>query len=215
MEKKENLFIGFFRVLVSAVLAGMCIGLGGIVFLSLENKVLGALFFTVGLFTICTFKLHLFTGKVAYVFSNGIRYALELPVIWVGNLIGTFFTAEAALLTRGGPAMAQKAVDLCSTKVRDTFLSLFLLGCFCNILIYIAVEGFLKNPHELGKYLALFFGVTVFILSGTEHCVADMFYFTMAHMWDESAVRCILVITAGNACGAVFLPLMRKLAGNV
>ena len=68
MEKKENWFLRSFRVFVSAILAGGCVGLGGIVFLSLENKVLGALFFTVGLFTICTFKLHLFTGKVCYMF---------------------------------------------------------------------------------------------------------------------------------------------------
>lgn len=214
MEKKENWFLRSFRVFVSAILAGGCVGLGGIVFLSLENKVLGALFFTVGLFTICTFKLHLFTGKVCYMFFYGLEYALQLPLIWVGNLIGTFVTAKIALLTRNGAAMVQKAVTLCSAKTSDTFLSLFLLGFLCNILIYIAVEGFSKNPHELGKYLSLLFGVMVFILAGTEHCVADMFYFTMAHMWDEAALRCMLVITVGNACGGVCLPLLRKLAKN-
>ena len=31
---------------LSGILAGLCIGLGGTVFLSLDNKVLGALFFT-------------------------------------------------------------------------------------------------------------------------------------------------------------------------
>ena len=44
------------KLFLSALLAGVCIGLGGTVFLSLDNKVLGALFFTVGLFTICTMK---------------------------------------------------------------------------------------------------------------------------------------------------------------
>ena len=41
----------YVRIFVSAILGGACIGLGGIAYLSLENKVLGALFFTVGLFT--------------------------------------------------------------------------------------------------------------------------------------------------------------------
>jgi formate/nitrite transporter FocA (FNT family) len=41
---------------VYAVFAGMSIALGGVVFLSLDNKVLGALFFTVGLFTASTFS---------------------------------------------------------------------------------------------------------------------------------------------------------------
>ena len=36
-----------------SVLGGVCIGIGGVVFLSCENKVTGALMFCLGLFTIC------------------------------------------------------------------------------------------------------------------------------------------------------------------
>ena len=74
------------------------------------------------------------------------------------------------------------------------------------ILIFIAVESYLKNPHELGKYLGLCFGVTVFILAGFEHCVADMFYFALAG-WTPRAFLCLLVITAGNGVGGVLFPL--------
>ena len=59
------------KLFVSSVLGGACIGLGGVAYLSLENRLAGALFFTVGLFTICTFGFHLFTGKVCYVFQKG------------------------------------------------------------------------------------------------------------------------------------------------
>lgn len=214
MEKEEKGLLAFFRIFISAVLAGICIGIGGLVFLSLENKVLGALFFAVGLFTICTFKLHLFTGKVCYVFANKAQYALQLPVIWAGNLLGTFLTAQIVLHTRSGAAVCEKAAALCEVKLNDSLMSLFLLGFLCNILIYIAVEGYLRNPHELGKYMALLFGVTVFILSGTEHSVADMFYFSAAQKWSAKAFGCILTITLGNACGGVLFPLLRKLAGN-
>ena len=72
------------KLFLSALLAGVCIGLGGTVFLSLDNKVLGALFFTVGLFTICTMGMHLFTGKVCYVFEKDAAYALDLIPIWWG-----------------------------------------------------------------------------------------------------------------------------------
>lgn len=214
MEKKENSFIRCARVFVSAVLAGACVGLGGIVFLSLESKILGALFFAVGLFTICTFKLHLFTGKVCYVFENNAEYALQLPLIWLGNLLGTFLTAQTALLTRYGTSVSEKAAALCEAKLNDSFLSLFLLGLLCNILIYIAVEGYLRNPHELGKYLSILFGVTVFILSGTEHSVADMFYLSAGRMWSAKALGCVLTVTLGNACGGVLMPLLRRLAHN-
>ncbi len=197
-----------FKVFISAVLAGMCIGFGGVAFLSLENKVLGALFFTVGLFTICSFGLHLFTGKICYVFEKDTAYALDLPIIWLGNLLGTGLTAGLSLLTRIGPALSEKAAALCQVKTGDSLLSLFVLGIFCNIFIYIAVEGFGKIPHEAGKYLSLFFGVMVFILCGFEHCVADMFYFWMAG-WSGRAVIAVLVITLGNALGGIIFPLAR------
>ncbi len=169
----------------------------------------GAALFTVGLFCICTFGFHLFTGKVSYVFQNDAAYALTLPLIWLGNLAGTGVTALIASLTRNSAALQERAMALCQVKLDDGLLSLFFLGVLCNILIYIAVEGFRSNPHELGKYLSLFFGVMVFILSGTEHCVADMFYFWMAGAWSGRAILCVLVISLGNSAGGVLLPLLR------
>ena len=47
---------------LNSVLGGVCIGIGGVVFLSCENKVTGAVFFCLGLFAICTFGFNLFTG---------------------------------------------------------------------------------------------------------------------------------------------------------
>ena len=201
------------KLLLSAVMAGLCVGFGGIVFLSVDNKVIGAAAFTIGLFVICTFGFHLFTGKVCYVLQNDRNYALDLPVIWLGNLIGTGLTAGIAGLSRIA-GVAERAAALCQVKTEDNLLSLFCLGILCNILIYIAVEGFKNNPHELGKYLSLLFGVMVFILCGTEHCVADMFYFWMGGVWNGHAILCILVITLGNAAGGVLFPLLRSFAKN-
>lgn len=196
------------KTFVSAVLAGCVIGFGGVVFLSLENKVLGALFFTVGLFTICTFGLHLYTGKVCYVFQRDLSYALDLPVIWLGNFAGTLLLAAMVRLTRIAP-LAEKAASLCQTKNADSLLSLFVLGIFCDIFIYLAVEGFGQNPHEVGKYLSLFFGVMVFILCSFEHCVADMFYYALAGKWSADVVVRLVVITLGNSVGGVLFPQIR------
>lgn len=201
---------------LSGILAGICIGLGGTVFLSLDNRVLGALFFTVGLFTICTQGLHLYTGKVCYVFEKDLAYALDLIPIWLGNLAGTWLLAMAERCTRIAPALVEKAQGLCETKLGDGLGSIFLLAVFCNILIYIAVEGYNKNPHEMGKYLALFFGVMVFILSGFEHCVANMYYFSMAGMWSGKTLLYVLVMTLGNSVGGVILPVARRaIAGKI
>ncbi|MBQ9721866.1 MAG: formate/nitrite transporter family protein [Oscillospiraceae bacterium] len=201
--------MNYAKAFVGAVLAGISIGLGGLVFLAVDHRVLGAALFTVGLFTVCTFGLNLFTGKVCYVFQNDRAYALTLPVIWLGNLVGTGLTALCASLTRSAPALTEKAASMCAVKTGDNLASLFFLGVLCNIFIYIAVEGFKSNPHDLGKYLSLQFGVMVFILAGTEHCVADMFYFWMGGAWSGRAIACILAITLGNGVGGILFPALR------
>ena len=202
------------KTFIGGILAGAAIALGGTVFLSLEDKVLGALFFTVGLFAVCTFGFNLYTGKVCYALDSDASYALSLPVIWLGNLAGTWLVAAAEGLTRIGPKLAEKAQVLCRTKLDDGPLSIFLLALFCNILIWLAVEGFKNNPHPAGKYLSLFFGVTVFILCGFEHCVANMYYFSVAGMWSWKTLGWLLIMTLGNSVGGMLFPLLRKLAAE-
>ena len=92
-------------------------------------------------------------------------------------------------------------------------VSLFLLGIICNILIYIAVNGYAKAPHELGKYLSLFFGVMVFILCGTEHSIADMYYWSVSGVLFSAPAQSLLriaVISLGNVVGGVCFPLVEK-----
>ena len=200
----------YLKLFLSAVLAGVSIAIGGTVSLMVGGGVLGAALFTVGLFTVCCFGFHLFTGKVCYVFENDRSYALGLPVIWLGNLAGTYLTALLEGLTRHGPKLREAAAALCAAKLDDSLLSLFLLGLGCNILIFIAVDGYGKNPHQLGKYLSLFFGIMVFILCGFEHCVADMYYFSMGGVWSGAVLGRLLIITLGNCAGGVLLPLARR-----
>ena len=76
---------------IYAVWAGAAISIGGTAYLSLDNKIAGALFFSVGLFTIVTMGLNLFTGKVCYVFQRDKTYGVNLPLIWLGNLAGAVF----------------------------------------------------------------------------------------------------------------------------
>lgn len=197
------------KTFVLGIAAGIMIAIGGTVSLASDVKVIGALFFTVGLFVICTFGYNLFTGKICYVFERDKNYALDLPIILVGNFVGTFAVALINSLTRFGPMLTEKAIALCDPKLSDSLLSLFLLGIGCNILIFVAVDGFARIENAVGKYLSLFFGVMVFILCGFEHCVADMFYFSMAGAWSWDTLLRLLVIVLGNAVGGVLMPLLR------
>ena len=86
---------------------------------------------------------------------------------------------------------------------------------FCNILIFLAVYGFNKFESPLFKALALFFGVSVFVLAGFEHCVANMFYFSIANAWGGDALVCILATTLGNIVGGLLLPICFKISDKL
>lgn len=202
-------------VFLKAILAGFCIGLGGVVFLGLmpTSKPLGAFLFAIGLFTICTHGFNLFTGKACYILDNKPSYLGTLVVIWVGNLIGAFCMAALMHCTRVSGAYTDAAQTLVAAKNGDSLGSLFVLGMLCNVLIYIAVDGYKSNPHEIGKYIALIFGVAVFILAGTEHSVADMFYYAAAgELFTGNAILRLVIISLGNVVGGLILPGIKLLA---
>lgn len=194
------------KILLSAVLAGMAIGVGGTVYLSMESSLAGALLFTVGLYAICTQGLHLFTGKAGYIAEHGAKYLLTLAIIWLGNLLGTGLVAAIVRSSRIS-AITGRADAIAAAKINDGMLSLFLLSILCGLLMYTAVEGYRRTQNPL----ILFCCVAAFILCGFEHCVADMYYFSAAAAWDAQSAARILVITLGNLLGCVLLPLFHKL----
>ena len=195
-----------------AIMAGAFIAMGGVVFLSLNNKIVGAFMFSLGLFAVCTLKYNLFTGKVGYLFCNDVKtYLPWCLMVWVGNLIGSIIVAELVRLTRVAPGIIEKSTKLVQVKADDSLISLFVLGIFCNIMVVHAVDQYLNNPHEIGKYLGIVMSIMVFILCGFEHCIADMFYIQMARMWNSQTIIALIVITLGNVLGGILIPTMRKI----
>ena len=195
------------RIFLKAAAAGITIGIGGAVYLTLENRVIGAVLFGVGLYTIVLNGLFLYTGKVGYLISAKDKkaYILQLIFTWLGNFAGTALAAAAIPATRIRN-LRRTAEVICKTKLADTPHSILILAVFCGILMYVAVDGF----REKGNPLILFFCVTVFILCGFEHCIANMFYFSLAGAWSLRAVIYLLLMTLGNSVGGILLPLVKK-----
>lgn len=195
----------FFKTFVPAILAGLAIGIGGCVFLSLENKIVGSVCFSVGLYAICVHGLNLFTGKIGYLAEKKgkefLPYLGTVCIIWLGNLAGTVASGLIFSATRIAK-ISETAAAICQVKLNDSMISLFLLAIFCGMLMYIAVEGYKRCQNPL----ILFFCVCVFILCGFEHCIADMFYFAMAGIFTGKALLILLVITLGNSLGGMLLP---------
>lgn len=198
-----------------AVASGIFIGLAGTVFLSVPNKFAGAFLFGFGLLTIvcCGFKLY--TGAIGYLVTKGKEapgYLLTLLFIWTGNWIGTFFVGTVLRHSRVGGQLARSAKTLCSVKMADSWTSLLILSFFCGILMFLAVDTFRRKEEYPGviRMVMVFICVMVFILSGFEHCVADMYYFSAAGMWTTGSLTRTLWMTLGNSLGGFLLPLLGR-----
>ena len=173
-----------------AIMAGFSISIGCVAFLASGDKAVGAAAFAVGLFMVVNFKFNLFTGKLCYALDEKPSYILRLALIWLGNLLG------AAVV---------------SIKLSGSYLSAFVLGIFCNVLIYLAVEGYARFDNSVARFMALFFGVFIFVLCGFEHCVADMFYLAFAGEFTLKALAFLCFVTLGNIFGGLLIPSVKKL----
>ena len=199
------------RQLVSAILAGMLIGMGGTVFLSQSNPVVGSFLFAIGLYTIVAFQLHLFTGKIGYTPFQKPIYIIELVITWFGNLLGTGLTALMVKNSRIGGPLVEKVMGIAEIKLNDSFFSIFLLAIFCGMLMFIAVDCYRNVQGSTLKFIGVFVPVMVFILSGFEHVVANMYYFSLAGVWSSHCMMSVVVMTLGNAVGGMLIPLYLKI----
>jgi formate/nitrite transporter FocA (FNT family) len=132
--------------------------------------------------------------------------------VWIGNFAGTALAALLVGLTRLGDGLRPTCQGMVATKLGDSWYSLLILGVFCGMLMFIAVDTFKKRIAEKDFLcvVAVFMGVMVFILAGFEHSIADMFYFALTGRVVE-AIPALLLITLGNAIGGNLIPAIQKL----
>ena len=200
-------------ILAKAVMAGFMIGVGGIVYLMVENKYLGSFLFCFGLFTIIQYGFALYTGKVGYIPERKPIYLREVALTLIGNVCGTALCAGMLRLTRAWDKVHDAAISIMDTKANDSVISSFVLAVFCGLMMYLAVENS-RASKEKNNFVAAIFGtalpVMLFILCGFNHSVADSFYFFAASP-DLSGVVYLLIAVLGNALGGMFVPLIKKL----
>ena len=197
----------WFKWLIRAILAGMCISIGGIVFIQTwggnpQLKWVGAFLFSLGLFAVVTYGFNLYTGKVGYILQNDRIYLLEVLITIIGNFIGClimgyFFQFPLA------ETMVQGKIDLFFAD--GGIIDAIVKGVMCGVLMYIAVDVYKSK----GSYLGVFICGPVFILAGFEHSIADMFYISSAMMWNMDTFLFTLAILFGNLIGCCLIPAYR------
>ena len=207
----------FKSIFSKAVLSGILIGIGGTVYLAVENKYLGGFLFSLGLFTILRYSFALYTGKVGYIPERKPIYLREVGITLLGNAVGTGITALLIRLSRTGISVHENALNAMHTKMNDGFLSRLILGFFCGLLMFIAVDNGNRCKAE-NRDTSFIFGtvlpVMVFIFCGFNHSVADCFYFFAAVDSPEmvlSGIIYLLTVVIGNALGGMLIPLSMKL----
>lgn len=100
--------------------------------------------------------------------------------VYVGNFIGSVFIAhmmyESGLFTSGANMLGGVTIRIASYKATLGFLPAFYLGIMCNWLVCLAVWMAWGAQDMAGKIFAIYFPIWLFITSGFEHSVANMYY---------------------------------------
>lgn len=187
-----------YGVFIKAILSGFMIAFGCIIYLMCPNKMVGALLFSFGLLTIVCRELYLFTGKIGYIRQVGI---VNILLTILGNFVGTYIIGTTIQLTR--LPIAESVSSVVSTKLNDSIPSLFILSIACGVMMYLAVDSYKKSR----SWLFVILPVVIFILSGFEHSIANMCYFTLANTWEPRTFLLIGVMILGNAVGSWIMNL--------
>ena len=193
------------KKICSGVCAGVLITIGGAVFLACENRVIGAVLFSVALLCICLKSYSLYTGKIGFIPEKHDKEAFSVLLLGLfGNAIGT--VAGGYVIRFALPALGETARTICQGKLEQSFLLTLIRGFFCGILMYLAVSIY----RDKQKIVGILFCIPVFILSGFEHSIADIFYFAASGVVSLQAFGFIWTVILGNTLGAMLLPLLQR-----
>jgi nitrite transporter NirC len=215
--------------IVGSAMAGAYIGFGDIVMFTVgahadpawAHLVMGAVFASA--LTIVIFAgSELFTGMAMYMplalLSRQVSVVDTLrvwAVCWLGNLLGAFVLAllfkmggGGVLLGDGNPAFMAAVVAKMSAPASE----LFARGLICNWLVCLAIWMTYRTQNDAAKTILIFWPIMIFVAAGFEHCVANMFAFSLA-LWSthpvtvtlEGALYNLVFVTLGNLCGGALM----------
>ena len=151
--------------------------------------------------------------------------------VYLGNFVGAVFIAYmmnmSGLFNSGDNMLGGITLKIAAYKTHLTFSQAFYLGIMCNWLVCIAVWMSYGAKDIIGKCFAIFFPISLFITSGFEHSIANMYYIPagilaksnaswveasgltaekLAHLnWSTFITKNLVPVTIGNIVGGVIL----------
>ncbi len=150
------------------------------------GKFIAGLIFPVGLMLVLIAGGELFTGNnliAAAVLEKKVSLTAMLKnwiFVYAGNFIGSvliaFLIVKSGQLNSGANLLGGITIKIASGKISFSFIQAMFLGIMCNWLVCLAVWLCYGAKDMTGKLLAAFFPIWLFITSGFEHSVANMYY---------------------------------------
>ena len=186
------------RMILLGIFAGMFIACGAsassvamhaVSNVGLARLIAGAVF-PVGLMMIVFVGGELFTGDCLMIMGCLDRkfsvwsMAKVLIIVFFSNMVGSVILA--ALVNASGQyhyssdLLGAFTMKVGIGKLNMDFGTAFVSGILCNIFVCVAVLMAAASKDIAGKVLAIFFPILAFVVSGYEHCVANMYYIPAA-----------------------------------
>jgi formate transporter len=228
------------KSIILGIMAGMFIAIGGfaasLASHSISNvgvaKFVAGAIFPVGLILIVICGADLFTGSCLMVVPCAEkkvsikRLFINWGIIYLSNFIGAFIFAllihETKVLDANNYMFGGYVLKTAINKASLTFGQSLASGILCNILVSLAVWISFAGKDIASKAIAVWFPIMAFIVGGFEHCVANMYYFTIAllnknnenyikaynlspakleHLTFKGIIENIIPVTIGNIIG--------------
>ncbi|AFJ48519.1 formate transporter FocA [Shimwellia blattae] len=184
-----------------AIIAGVFISMGFVFYITITSspdpvsapvKFLGGLCFTLGLILVVVCGADLFTSTVLTIIAkaSGLiswsTLATNWTVVYLGNLVGALFFA--VLIWCSGQIMSgdgQWGLNVLLTadhKMHHTFFEAVCLGTLANMMVCLAVWLSYAGHTIVDKIVAMLLPISMFVCSGFEHSIANMFLIPLAMM---------------------------------
>lgn len=189
---KANLPIG--KMILLGILAGMFIALGGsgsnVAVYDIANvglqRTLAGVIFPAGLMMIVLVGGELFTGNCLMSMAawdkqiKWSRMVRNLVVVFFSNLVGALLVDVIVYFSGQFDYSAGKlgayTISVAVKKIAISPYKAVFSGILCNVLVCVAILMAAAAKDVAGKILAIFFPIWLFVVSGYEHVVANMYY---------------------------------------
>ena len=160
-------------------------------------KVLGGIVFSTGLVLVVLTGAELFTSSTLTLIaraSGRITWGQLLQnwlVVFVANFFGAL-TIVGLIYVAGtwhnaDGQWGKVVLDVSSAKLDHTFLEAFTLGILCNLMVCLAVWAAYSGRTTTDKVVAVTLPIALFVATGFEHSVANMFMIPLGILISDTA----------------------------